>query len=61
MPKDPNAAIKRAIKKKEKDIAGWAKFRSEALKAGDKKLADIFLQRITKARNELMELQAKLK
>lgn len=61
MPKDPNKAINRAIKKKEKDIAGWAKFRSEALLAGEKKLAEEFLRRITKAQNEIMELQAKLK
>lgn len=61
MPKDPNAKIRKAIAKKERDIQGWALMRSEAIAAGNKDMAKTFLQNITKAKNEIMELQAKLK
>lgn len=61
MPKDPNAKIQKAIAKKEKEVKGWALMRSEAIAAGNKEMAKIFLQNITKAKNEIMELQAKLK
>jgi hypothetical protein len=61
MVKDPNAKIRKAIAKKERDIRGWALSRSEALKAKDMGLADIFLQKINKAKTEILELQAKMK
>lgn len=61
MPKDPNARVQKAIAKKEKDIKGWAIFKSEALRAGDKKLAAVFDQRIKEAERAILELQTKLK
>lgn len=61
MPKDPNARIKRAIEKKEDDIKGWATFKSEALRKGDKDLAKVFDQRIKEANTAILELQRKMK